>query len=347
MFSPFNPAKILHYSTEIQNYLKHGKIPNPAMVSFDFANPCTDRCIWCAWERHRMEEGGFLDEEVFESIISDMVSLGITGSECCGGGEPLLHPHAHKFLSMLGNISNVLLITNGALLIPEDGLYCKKIRVSLDASTDETYKKLHQSNRFEQVINNVKDVAEITNVGLAFLIHPENVEEIPSFAELGKKLGCSFVQIRPCYTDYDIIRDRVGFDWFTWINNEENERNVLHQLEQAKKQETNDFKVYATTYKTKPKKEWEFEKCYAPYFNPQITPSGGVWICCEQRGEPEALIGTIGKDGTLKDIWFSDKHRELMEKRPNKHCFAKCKFNHYNTIIHKAYITNELDLDWI
>jgi len=354
LFSPFNPLKILHYSDRLQPLIYDGKIPEPAMVSFDFANPCDHRCVWCSWTKHRREEGGFLQPDMFESAISDCVSMGVQGFEVCGGGEALLNPHAHKYIAILGSIGKLLLITNGSRLTKEDAFWSKTIRVSLDAATPETHMKLHQSNDFEQILDNVQTATEVTRVGLGFLIHPDNYTEIPAFAELAKELGCEFAHIRPCYTDYPEIRDVIGYDWFEWIQQPNIESlfvttnldTVAGLIHKAKQLETDDFKVYATLYKTKPKKDWTFKKCYAPYLNPQITPSGGVWICCEQRGVPDSLIGVIGVDGGLKDIWLSDRHRELMETRPNDLCYAKCKFRGYNKAIWEAYVEDRYDLEW-
>jgi MoaA/NifB/PqqE/SkfB family radical SAM enzyme len=310
----------------------------------DFANPCSHKCQWCSWQKHRKDEGGFLSEEAFKSIAIDCMDMGVRGFEVCGGGEPLIHPNAHLFIKTLGELGNLLLITNGSHLTKEDAHYSKTIRVSLDAATAETHKKLHESDDWNQVLENIRSSAETTRVGLGFLIHPDNFEEIPLFAKLGKKLGCEFVHIRPCYTDYDEVRDLVGFDWFEWVKTKHSRLDWL--IAEAKKAETDDFKVYATFYKTQPLKDWVFKRCYAPYLNPQITPSGAVWICCEQRGEPGAHIGTIGVDGSLKDIWFSEKHRHLMNARPNDWCFAKCKFRGYNKAIWEAYVEPKYDLEW-
>lgn len=345
LFSPFNPLKILHYSDRIQPLIYDGKIPKPVMVSFDFANPCDHRCTWCSWTKHRREEGGFLQPDVFEHAIADCVSMGVQGFEVCGGGEPLINPHAHKYIAILGSIGKLLLITNGSHLTKEDAFWSKTVRVSLDAVTPTTHKKLHGTDDFWEIIDNIENAATITRVGLGMLIHPDNYQEIPSFAILGKKLGCQFVHIRPCFTDYDEVRDKVGFNWFDWIQQKYDR--VMRFVEEAKEAENEDFKVYATLYKTRPKKDWKFKKCYAAYFNPLISPTGGVWICCERRGVSNSLIGTIGIDGSFKDIWFSEKHKQLMDVCPNDLCPAKDKFLGYNRAIWEAYVEHKYDLEWI
>ena len=345
ILSPFNPLKILHYSRRLQRLIEEGVIPIPAMVSFDFANPCSDFCKWCSWTVHRRDEGGFLPPKIFYSIVDDMKKLGITGSECCGGGESLLNPHAEEFIDALGDFTDVLLITNGINLTSQIAKNCKTIRVSLDAATAKTHRLLHQVDAFESRLDNIRNATKYTRVGLGFLIHPDNYREIPAFAELALNTGCDFAHIRPCFTDYDEVRDKVGFDWFQWIAEYGDE--VQSLISTAKQYETEDFKVYATLYKTKPKRDWKFDKCYAAYMNPMITPSGGVWICCERRGVPGSLIGTVPEDGSFREIWFSDKHKRLMDVCPNELCPSKDKFLGYNNAIWEAYCNKSLDLNWI
>jgi len=345
MFSPFNPMKILRYSDRILPLIKEGKIPIPVMVSFDFANPCNHKCIWCSWVKHRREEGGFLKPETFYKILGECIYMGVRGYEVCGGGEPLLNPYADQFIQSLGRNGEVLLITNGSHLTKDIAKFCRTIRVSLDASTERTHRELHRSNDFKIIIKNVQESSQVTRVGTGFLICPWNYTEIPSFVEMSKELGCKFSHIRPCFTDYPEIRETVGFDWFTWSKYYENE--VLELIDQAKDYEDKDFKVWATFYKTKPKRDWKFKKCYASYFNPLITPTGSVYICCERRGVPESKIGVVGVDGSFKEIWFSKKHKELVDKCPNYLCPAKSKFLGYNRVIWEAFIEKKYDLEWI
>lgn len=345
ILSAFNPLKILHYSPSILELINDSTIPNPAMVSFDFSNPCSHFCKWCSWTEHREKEGGFLDEEVFKNIVLDAYLLGVRGWEICGGGEPLLNPMAHEFIQLLGKSGDVLLITNGSHLTVEDAKASKTIRVSLDAANSRTHKKLHGTTDFGKIINNISDAAPHTRLGIGFLIHPDNYKEIPALAELALDVGCDFAHIRPCFTDYDGVRDKVGFDWFNWIKWNHTEVRAL--ISKAKEYETEDFKVYATLGKTKPKDAWKFDKCYAPYFNPMITPSGGVWICCERRGVAGSLIGTVPEDGSFREIWFGEKHKQLMRGLPNELCPSKCKFLNMNEAIDAAYISKTLDLNWI
>jgi len=335
LFSSFNPMKILHYSKDIEKLIYKNEIPIPTTISFDLSNRCQHNCIWCSWREHREKDGNFIDKNIIKNVISECKILGITGFEICGGGEPLIHPDAEEIIKNIGSAGNLYLITNGSKLNEEIIKYCKIIRISLDAGTSETHKKLHQIDDFDNIINNIKKSVKYVKTGIGFLIHPENYTEIPLASKIAKSLGCKYIQIRPCYNN----------EWFRWI--EKKVQEVQIQINKAKAEETNDFKVFTTLYKTKPKKDWEFDKCRASYFNPLITPSGSMWICCERRGIEDSKFGTIGIDGTFTEILFSDKHKKLIDKCPNDLCPSKDKYLGYNNIIWNAYIKKNIDLDWI
>ena len=343
IFNPFNPLKILHYSDRIHR-LMDGEIVPPVMVSFDFANPCNQKCVWCAWTKHRRVEGGFMSREVLEDVIDTMGSE-VEGWEVCGGGEPLLNRNSHEYLEKLHDTGKrILLVTNGTFLTEDDARNCSTIRVSLDAGFQSTHADLHGSEDWNKIIDNIEKASKITKVGLGFLIHPANYREIYDFTLLSRGLGARFAHIRPCYTDYEEVRDIVGFDWFTW--SEAHETEIMSEVNRAKSLETDKFDVWTTFYKVMPKK-WPFSKCYALTLDPCISPTGGVWICCERRGIEKSLIGTIGVDGSFREIWYSKKHEELIRDLPDQLCPFKCKYSGYNRAIHEAYVNKSLDLDWI
>ncbi len=338
MYSKFNPMKILYYGKEIKELVESDKIPIPATISFDFSNPCQHGCPWCSWKEHRKKdaEGSkYISVDIVKSIADECKQMGVPGYEVCGGGEPLLHEDAPELLRILSNAGTLYLVTNGSRLTDECAKLAKMVRVSLDSGTAETHKKLHRTNDFSTIIENITSASKFTKTGLGFLVHPENYTEIITATKLAKEIGCTYIQIRPCFIE----------EWFPWIQTKDIE--VQDLIRKAEKEQTEDFRVYATFYKTVPKRDWKFKRCYAAYFNPLVTPSNSVWMCCERRGVPDSKIGEIGKDGSFSDIWFSERHIELMKKVPNHNCPAKDKFLGYNNIIWNCFVEKNVDMDYI
>lgn len=343
MFTPLNPLKILHYRERIEKLLEGEMVP-PATVSFDLSNQCDHACIWCNSRAYQHTDRSLMRREIIEDVIDTMGSE-IHGWKLGGGGEPLVHPKALDLMQLLASTKKrIILTTNGSHLSVRHAKLVSKLRVSLDAATADTHRKLHSSWGWHTIIGNIKRAVKVTTVGLGFLIHPSNFLEILPFVRFAKELGVSSVQIRPCYTDYDEIRDSIGYDYFEW--GAANEERIRVIIDKAMELSDDAFGVWTTFYHIESER-WKFNRCYALTLSPYIGPSGQVWICCGRRAKANSMIGTIGLDGTFEDIWFSSKHLKLIKDLPDKLCPFKCTSNGYNRAIHEAYITKRLDLDWI
>lgn len=343
MFTAISPLKILHYRERIENLIAGIMIP-PATVSFDMSNYCTHHCVWCNSRAYQLRDKNVMKREIIEDVI-DTMGKEIHGWKLGGGGEPLAHPEALDLMGLLSSTKKrILLTTNGSLLSVEHAKLVSKLRVSLDAVDKRTHERLHQSTDWDVIIANIKAAVEITKVGLGFLIHPSNFLEIIPFVRFAKELGVTSVQIRPAYTDYDEIRDTIGYDYFEW--GKKKEEIIREIIDKAMELSDPPFGVWTTFYHIESER-WKFDRCYALTLSPYIGPSGQVWICCGRRAKANSMIGTIGVDGTFEDIWFSKKHMNLIKNLPDKLCPFKCTSNGYNRAIHEAYIAETLDLDWI
>ncbi|MHA1795573.1 MAG: radical SAM/SPASM domain-containing protein [Promethearchaeota archaeon] len=344
LYTPFNPLRILHYRERI-NKLLNGEICPPITISFDFSNFCNHDCIWCAWKKYRLENNGFLSPRVMDLLLDDPIVKDVKGWEICGGGEPLLNPHAELFINKLRQTNKpILLVTNGSRLTENIAKNVDQIRVSLDAATAKTHKSLHGNDDFDTIVENIEMAASRTNVGLGFLLTPQNIHEVVKFTLLARSWGVQRVQIRPCYTDYDMVRDTIGFDWFDFSRRFEEDIKKL--LDKVKKLSTDNFEVLTTFYKIMPRR-WTFPKCYALTLNPLVDPSGGVWICCERRNDQQSKIGEISENVSFTDLWFSKKHVDMIKNLPDKNCPFKCKYVGYNKAIYSAYVDKKLNLGWV
>jgi MoaA/NifB/PqqE/SkfB family radical SAM enzyme len=79
---------------------------------------------------------------------------------------------------------------------------CSWTRISLDASSREKYKELHEGkDYFEKIIKNIKDLNKIKKgtSGTSFVVMESNVDEIFESAKLIKGIGCDFIQFKPRY----------------------------------------------------------------------------------------------------------------------------------------------------
>ena len=145
-------------------------------ISFDFpirfniepTNYCNLRCSMCPRELNRPL--GYMDVALFEKIIDESVLSGrrliITLNK---DGEPLLHPELPKMIKYAKDKKAAYKInfyTNGILLTEPKSLELIKsgldtIHISIDAFTNETYKKVKNCQKLNIVEENVKKLIEL------------------------------------------------------------------------------------------------------------------------------------------------------------------------------------------
>jgi len=177
----------------------------PSMVLVEVTSDCTLNCVMCP--RSRIENrAGYMHFNVFKKVI-DECSRHSSFEELLfsGIGEPLLHPQILEMgdLAKKKGLPKVRLTTNATLLtvqrteeILKGGAF-DEIGFSLDALTEETYKKIKKSSNFHTVQGNIAHFLKRKgNIGRPFVsLHilkmRDTISEVDGFIkkwlpELGK-----------------------------------------------------------------------------------------------------------------------------------------------------------------
>tara|TARA_B100001971_G_C18019412_1_gene446583 strand:- start:99 stop:494 length:396 start_codon:yes stop_codon:yes gene_type:complete len=107
----------------------------------------------------------FLTVEALQKIFSQIQPRVLS----YGGliGEPLTNKDICDLIKIVvDNDCKAIFTTNGQLLkedisnkLIDNGIHL--IKITVDAATKETYKKIRQNNKFNRVINNIKRLGEI------------------------------------------------------------------------------------------------------------------------------------------------------------------------------------------
>lgn len=147
---------------------------------------------------------GFMDMKLYKKIVDEASSLGIERVHIQLFGEPLIDPYFIERVSYAKSrgIKSVTTTTNGSLL--EERTARKLINagldrtiVSLDAATEETYKKVRSNNEvLEKIERNIKNLIKIRNfirlhkpkVIVSFVQQPENMHETGLFINKWKNV---------------------------------------------------------------------------------------------------------------------------------------------------------------
>ena len=334
----FASSKILKHLDRIYQWQKEG-ISMPITYELDMTNICNSKCHFCFGFFNSKKYQVSINLKEAKNILNQIKKFGGKAVTFTGGGEPLCNKNtisAVKYAKKIG--LDVGFITNGILLdennIKDIVSSCVWVRVSLDASTKETYLKTHglNSNIFDLVVSNIKLLSKekkqqksnIT-IGVGFLTYDRTIHEIIDFAKLCSKLGVDYAQYRP------LLKKHMEKEF-----NTTSQDLVIDNIKKAYKYSNSKFSVVSSVHKynliASEKYERQYDVCYGHNFAAVIAADKKMYLCCHMRGIKKYCIGDLNKN-TLKEIWLS-KQREKVYKNINfKDCPLLCRCDSFNTIL--------------
>jgi MoaA/NifB/PqqE/SkfB family radical SAM enzyme len=162
-----------------------------------------------------------------------------------GEGEPLLHPNIRDILEICRSMNvEVSINTNGILLereLSETIVSMKdfELKVSLDASTPQTYKKVRGRDVFEKILQNVKIFSELKDRSnndakliFVYVVMRENISEVLSFVEKVAPFSPYRIQFLPAKMFRALFyrkRKSDGFCWSFWKQRCESFKEMYNQ----------------------------------------------------------------------------------------------------------------------
>ena len=335
--SPIDKIKILSCYNEIDQILK-GNLPVPRTVEFFFSNACNHSCLGCHSKILHNSKNKFLNIKRAKELIDELNTLGVKSIEISGGGEPLMHPNIIEFIKYIASKNiKVGLFTNGILIKNEKDLIDNLlfIRIAFDASNKETYKKIHGKDDYTILLENIKKLVSYkktknkgATIGLKFLISKINCKEILEAAILAKKLGVDYIQFKIIYnTNYGV----------------KNLKEVKALFKKVKKLSTINFNVIGSVEKSFIK-----SRCILTPLHPLIDASGDVYLCAFfQHRMNTHKIGSI-LNRSFKEVFYSDKHRELLKKiKPSECNIFNCPFHEASKVADEIIFKNKMHLEFI
>lgn len=213
----------------------------PTMLILDLTTRCNLNCRHCEAHhnkdvsRIRNREENYMKPSRYKHLLdyANSVYLNISG-------EPLMTKKFWEVLDYIDasdNDPNLFTVTNGILLNEKaaDRIVHSKFKrlfISMDASTDKTYRRLRGGD-FGVWRKNVKYLAEAKKqagsnlrIVLQHTISREALEETLDAVKLAEELGVDEIIIRPLYTDI------AGKD--TWLVPMDEERDYYYPQQDAK-----------------------------------------------------------------------------------------------------------------
>jgi len=335
--------KYLLYTERLKDIIDK-KLINPVCVEIGLTTRCDNKCIFCAFDWLMKEQHIDIDPTVLQSAIDDMYGMGVQGVSICGNGEPLLY---RNFVDIVRRIQryniDIGLVTNGGLLhkyldVPE---YAKMlaeftyIRISLDAGDSLTYKDIHGVDRFDLVIENIRRLVLIPDrkvtVGVHYTLCENNKDSLYRAVVLCKNMGVDYFHVGP------VVKS-------TKFSENLPKPYLMYPIESTSltKNYSNDrFKVFVSDNRFEDisgldKTTAGYDLCRAQNYFTIIGADGGVYPCCHTIGNPKYCFGNINEQ-YFKDIWFSEKRKNIMYNIDFKDCSLSCNKKWANRMLHSLF----------
>lgn len=329
--NPFNRNKVLSHWEQIKKYKEFGETSHPITVELSLTNKCNHNCPACSGLRNNTGENVSIDYDAASTIIWQLANAGVCAIIFTGGGDPCTYRGYDSLIKIANkNSLEVGLITNGGMIKEshiENLSYCEWIRISLDAATPETYKKMHGVDTFDRTINNIKMLAKNksnTTIGIGLLTSEETEREIIAFAKLSSELGVDYCQYRP-------------------VHNLKYKESINNQIAYAKEYyEREDFKVLFSEFKFNTLRGCEtarnYNRCHAANFVTHIAANACVYMCCHCVNE-KTLLGNL-REKSFTYIWSNKK--KIIDNYDITNCLSLCRNDNSNRDL--EMITNNTNI---
>jgi len=293
-------------------------------------------------------------------IIVDQLANNGVKAVVWGGGEPTLNRDIYEGISFAKERGMYCsLITNGSIF-NEPGISkilnhgIDLIRVSLNCATPEKHASFHgyshKKNYFNQVVNNIRRIAEIknstgaiTDYGISVILDNKNIDEINALVNLlyeivnpFNKSPIDFLVLRSVYNYYGSFGhiDEKTYQTYESINIDQAFSKLADCGMKIVIPKSDSLKEKSDCALEKP--HWQ---CLGYGWCTEIHPSGDMFICSDAYGNPEYVIGNLLRE-EFNNIWFGEKRRLVLENINKNNCLTNyCPFtgrgHHLNRIFNQ------------
>jgi cyclic pyranopterin phosphate synthase len=337
-----NPFKMYSHIPKLYEWYLGNDI-YPISIEIGLTSACNHNCRWCSVKPKNIQRHDFLSVELLDMLITDIQRMDVKSVVISGSGEQTLHPHFPLFIKGLKEIGiGIGINTNGSNL--NDRL-CEAIvdnstwiRVSLDAATEDVRKSVHGLGDLHKAITGLKRLAALKrekghtlSIGTQMVVCPENEEEIESCARLSASLGADYHQIKPVspFRLYYPERKDGKNDMKRWL---ETVKTVVMQSSQNGNMIIVRYDQFTDFIENGQRRRSEANLPCLTTFSPYIEADGNVWYCVDKKGQEEFRLGNLKSD-SLKDIWHSEKRKNVLSYLKTNHCNHICRNSPLNEFL--------------
>jgi MoaA/NifB/PqqE/SkfB family radical SAM enzyme len=305
----------------------------PVCLYLEVTNRCNLLCTTCPRTYAELEPPADMSWALFTRIVDQ--APGLARAVLHGVGEPMLVkalPQMVRYLKDRGVY--VLFNTNGTVLSEKNGRALiaaglDELRVSLDASTPESYIKVRGKDYFRRILKNVKAFRALQEregytkprVSASLTGLKETIEELPGFVRLAAEIGVKEVYLQRLvfFETESIGYARPDQGLYERLTSEE-----TGYIEEA----TRLARSYGMTFSasgaaSEPGMSLKrhddgspWSMCRRPWTVMYFTANGRALPCCiapfSQRGYENYTLGDATQQ-SLREIWSGPAYRSFRE----------------------------------
>jgi len=324
-----NPNKIIPHYKKI---IDCGTITSmPISAEFHWTSNCNYDCIHCSYGSRR-ETTNYLKNNIIESIVDELIEMKCKAVYLSGGGEPTIIKKWNVYADkLINNGIEVALITNGIAVQEKHICVAQKmnyIAVSVYSTKEDRYEKITDSKHFEEQFSLPKRIKRGNGnviIGARCVLNEINYDELYDIYCAALNEGFDYIIFIPA-VDYEgrgiVLKDK----WIELV--QDSIRENLDKFDHTRTNVNSLLKRKVSHYSDTDYLEYtadESEECKALSIGSCVffNYDGGVYLCQPDIGRKDLEIGNVNND-SLKNIWNSSKHKEVMDKLNKRWSIGGC-----------------------
>ncbi len=307
------------------------KLNLPRNLYLEVTNRCDLKCKACilykgSWESPRNIT---LDELIrITDQLPELEQIALHGI-----GEPLLNKDLPAMIRHLKNRNVFVRFNSNGILLDERqqndliaaGL--DELRISLDAASPQGYKAMRNSNKFDQIVKNLRSFVDLIRhdpvshpkLSLWYLGTRENIVELPDFIRLAASISVSEVYLQRLVYFQDDNGYGLATPAKTLMESDDKTRKLVNQSQSLAKQFGIQFNAsgLATpleSVRADSGDPYSWKKCLRPKTLMYITANGNVLPCCispfSTSDYSSIVLGNVFETD-LQEIWLGSRYQKF------------------------------------
>ncbi len=337
----------LYWHLDRVNAWLDGKRIAPIHIDVGLSKGCNIQCEYCygMLQGNKYKDGAqqYFPREALLNYMRSAGECGVRSMGFIGEGEPLLNPHIYDAIEEGTKAGiDIALATNGVLFdLGEKGAKAlpslKWIRFNLSAASEEGYRRIHNSPKFNRMLESIKYSVKIkkenklgVTIGIQMVLTPTNVDQVVALAELGRELGVDYLVVKQCS---DTVDNGIGI--YKQLGKYASFESVLKE---AESKSTAHYNVIIKWAHITNEGKRNYDTCFAPPFLLYSSGTGRLYPCGAffDFKEEEFRMGDLTTQ-SFKEIIQSDRYWEVVDKVSkldvHKVCYSNCRSHAINDFL--------------